>query len=171
MEIKKIKKDKFIVFLIVYLIFLTLSFTMFTLSKYVGRVEKLGNATIAEWNVNLDTEAGNTGIIGDNLVITSGTTNQDYRLTVYNNSEVAVTYSIIITSLPAGVTVAIDDGTPVAQDANHKVQFINQGTINANAVTKSVVHKLTFAAPLGTAEVTNDDINIEVVFVQVDPNS
>lgn len=171
MEVKKIKKDRFVMFLIIYFIFLTLSFTMFTLSKYVGRVERMGTATIAEWDVDLDTTNGNEGVTGDTLSITSGTTSQDYRLNVTNNSEVSVSYSVIITSLPEGVTVAVDDGTPVAQDASHKVQFMNLGTIAADAATKTVTHKLTFAAPLGTAEINNDSINIEVVFVQDNPNN
>ena len=178
MEIKKLKKDKFIMFLIVYFIFLTLSFTIFTLSKYVGRVNKSGTVTIAKWDVGLDTNTGNEGIINDTINITSGDVSQggvrqDYRLTVTNNSEVAVIYTIIVKNLPAGIKVGIDDGALQDQDANNQVQFTNNSlyTLAASGSNRTTTHKLTFAAPLGTAEVTNKGINVEVIFIQKNPNS
>lgn len=178
MEIKKLRKDKFIKFLIIYFIFLTLSFTIFTLSKYVGTVNQSGTVTIAKWDVNLNTTTGNEGIVNDTLNITSGEVSQggvrqDYRLTVTNSSEVAVIYTIIVKDLPTGIKVGIDDGTLQDQDANHQVQFSNNSlyTMTASGSNRTKTHKLTFAAPLGTAEINNKGINVEVVFVQKNPNS
>ena len=98
---------------------------------------------------------------------------QDYRLTVTNNSEVAVIYTIIIKNLPSGVKVGIDDGTLQNQDANNQVQFTNNSlyTLAASGANRSATHKLTFAAPLGTAEVTNQGINVEVIFIQKNPTT
>ena len=124
---------------------------------------RTGNSAIsvAKWDVDIDTTS-NTG----DLTVVSGTTDQTYTITVTNASEVSTGYSIVLSSVPTGVSVALDGGTPVLESSG-AITFSEAGSFLVGSNTTSRTHTLTFSAPLGTAEVTDRSIGMNVVFNQI----
>ena len=141
--------------ILMFLPFLMLIFISFTYAFYKNKANGNGIIEGATWSV--DASGNNSAII-----LTSGITEQDYTLTVTNNSEVNVTYVIKITNLPDGVFVKLDDGTYV-EEVNNKITFSSGLTLNYN---KEKTHTLTFKASANANEVTNQNFNINVEFKQ-----
>lgn len=143
--------------LVIVLVIITLTFlSAFTYSMYRIKSSGTGSISGASWSVSM---AGTN----DNIVLTSGSTEQAYVLTVTNNSEVDVIYSIELNNLPSGMTVKLDNGEYV-QETNNKITFNNAGTILYGA--SPVNRTLTFSSILDAEEVTNQDFNIDVTFKQ-----
>ena len=161
MKLDQEKKKKIIKLLIVYFVFLTFSFSIYTLAKYTGTVSKHATVEIALWDVELDT----TVTPSDDLDIVSGTTTQIYKLKVKSQSEVATTYDVILKNVPAGVQVKVDSGSYKSASSN-KITFTNVGEFDASSANRQREHTLTFKAPLGTSEITDHEIDLEVKFTQ-----
>lgn len=104
----------------------------------------------------------------DSIDIMPELTTDIYNLTVQSNSEVDVEYKIIISNLPTGVEVDLDNSgnyrTPT--DGNLTIQTANT-VINYNDTTKTKHHVLTFRATSEASLVTNREINIDVEFKQI----
>jgi hypothetical protein len=146
-------KEKLLVILaIVSLTF----FATFTYSRYKNVSKGSGTIRGASWSVSM---TGNN----EDIVLTSGTTEQTYTLTVTNNSEVDVVYSIELSNLPSGMKVKLDSGQYV-EEVNNKITFNNAGTMLYG--TSPVNHVLTFSSVLDAQEITNKNFNINVVFKQ-----
>ena len=62
----------------------------------------------------------------------------------------------------------IDDAT-YQTPTNNKITFDNIGSFNANDENNEHTHTLTFNAPLDSNIVGESNINIDVIFVQVNP--
>ena len=161
MKLDKEKKKKIISLLIIYFVFLTFSFSIYTLSKYAGTVSKRATVEVALWDVELDT----TVTPSDDLDIVSGTTTQIYKLKVKSQSEVATTYDVVLKNVPSGVQVKIDGGSYKSASSN-KITFSNVGEFDASSANRQREHTLTFKAPLGTSEITDHEIDLEVKFTQ-----
>lgn len=161
MKLDKAKKKKILILLIIYFVFLTFSFSIYTLAKYAGVVSKRATVEVALWDVSLDT----TVTPSDDLDIVSGTTTQIYKLKVKSNSEVATTYDIKLKNLPSGVQVKVDNGNFINATGN-QITFTNVGEFDASSANREREHTLTFKAPLGTSEISDHEINLEVVFTQ-----
>ena len=130
-------------------------------------IERNSEIDVAAWNV--DVRSADSG----NMTLDAGKGSKSYSLLVTNNSDVASTYQIKVSNIPAGVKIGLDINsnndlvTPVAGE----VVFTNTGgDLGHEAPNNSRTHSLTLAAD-ATAEVTNDDVNmaIEVLFEQKDP--
>lgn len=108
---------------------LTSFFVIRTYSKFSSSVDKTGSLSIAKWDVlaNIPTEDINL-VAGNNI--------DTYTLTVTSKSEVATNYSIVISNLPIGVQVALDNNN-YKNVSSGKVQFNNVGSFNANASNTS----------------------------------
>ncbi len=115
------------------------------------------NISAATWSVSL---IGND----DDIDLTSGSTEQGYIVTVKNESEVSVTYSIKVTNLPDDVAVKLDTGQYKSEEDN-EVIFEDVGELLING-TKQRNHTLTFTAPIDAGEVSNHKIKIDVEFKQ-----
>ena len=112
----------------------------------------------ANWSVSLN----QTGISG-NVLVTEGDTNgSTYTLNVVSNSEVDVTYDIIISNIPSGVQVKLGNGSFAPQSST--VTFSNAGTISYGDGPNT--HTLTFKANNGATIVNNQQVNIDVDFKQ-----
>jgi len=102
---------------------------------------------------------------GDSIDVTPGVDTDTYTLTVQSASEVDVVYKIIISNLPTGVEVDLDNtgfqspsaGTLTIQNANT--------VINYNDGVKTKTHTLTFRALDGTTPISQE-IDIDVEFKQ-----
>ena len=145
-------------FLYIYALLFTLCFGVLTMAKYTGVAEETGTVSIAKWDVlaNIPTEDINL-VAGNNI--------DTYTLTVTSKSEVATNYSIVISNLPIGVQVALDNNN-YKNVSSGKVQFNNVGSFNANASNTSKNHTLKIKAELYADEQTNKKIKVDVVFTQ-----
>lgn len=143
--------------LMIILTIITSFFISFSYSIYRSNAGASATVTGATWSVST---SGNNETIN----LTSGTTEQEYTLTVNNNSEVDVTYSIILTDLPSGLKVKVDSGEYVEEE-NSEIRFNNVGNLIVGGTTTRN-HTLTFSSILDSEEVTNEEININVEFKQ-----
>ena len=160
---KRRLKKKFIVFLFVYFILLTSYFAFNTLSKYVSRINKSNQISIARFSVAMDSNNANIDMIAGN-----GGSSLTYTLTVTSTSEVATNYSIVLTSVPTGVNVKLDNGS-FESEVNNIIIFNNAGSFLPNDQNSTHTHTLTFMAEIGTATQNNAQIDLDVVFTQVEP--
>ena len=118
--------------------------------KATGTVEIEG----AVWDVSL---------VGDSDIELTTGEEKNYNVHVENNSEVDVTYSIIIENLPDDIQVKLDDNEYV-EETDNKVTFSNVGELLVDETTERN-HELSFTTPL-EAEETENEISIKVQFKQ-----
>ena len=121
-----------------------------------------GIIALAEWSVTLNSTDNDHLVIVPNPINTTAS----YTITITNTSEVDITYDIVISNLPSGVSVALDERTPILED-NNTVVISNAGTLSyvPNNNTKS--HTLIFSAGSSTDYVTNKRVNIDVIAKQL----
>ena len=167
-------KKNIIITTIVIVFVLSLSIFVIPNTFAIFKSSKSGNLQIstATWNITL-TPDSNCGQGGEdcNLNLVSGVTNQTYTLTIGSTSEVDVTYSIELENIPEGVEVALvvpgETKTFVQPDSNDKITFSNAGTILYSQSGGTNTHTLEFKSNLGTTEISNNEIDINVVAQQV----
>ena len=118
----------------------------------------------AEWNVAI------TGMSlqsqDENIGLVAGDDSQLYRLTVINDSDVASRYTLKVSGIPNGVGVGLDQGA-LSYPSSGVVFFNNTGQELTPHNNRE--HILEFAAKMATEEINNQDISIEVVFTQKEP--
>jgi hypothetical protein len=103
---------------------------------------------------------------GDSIDLVAGGATDNYILTVQSSSEVDVIYSIIISNLPSGVEVDLDNSGNYRSPVNGTITIRPAGTINYNDQVKTKNHTLTFRAGSETNPITNREIDIDVEFKQ-----
>ena len=145
--------------IIIALCLIVISFVFITGTYALYKSIGLGNAnvTAARWNVSL---IGNN----DDIELTSGNSEQDYLLTVKNESDVSVSYVIKVTNLPDDMKVKLDTGT-YQQEINNEVVFDDERELLITGATQRN-HILTFTTPLDADEINNQKIKIDVEFKQ-----
>ena len=158
---RKLKK-KYIVFLSMYALFFVSCFTLITLAKYTSLLNRNGNVSVAKWDVSI---AGENNKTLPTMTIGNSSTYQDYTLTVTSLSEVGITYSAVITGVPTGVQIQVDDNT-IYTPTNNTITINNLGSFSANASNTTHTHKLSFIVPIDTDTITNQALDIDIVFVQ-----
>lgn len=146
-------KKRIIIILIVVAIN---SSVLFTHALFRQSVTGTGTLSAATWSVS------STGG-SDSISLTAGST-QTYTLTVNSNSEVDVDYSIELTNIPNGVQVKLDSGSYVTA-VNNTVTFDNAGEL-LYGISTTRNHTLTFTSPLDQTEVSNQNVSVNVNFVQ-----
>lgn len=121
-----------------------------------------GSLDAATWSVTR-----NYSQSGDSIDIYPGGATDSYTLTVQSSAEVDVLYKIIISNLPSGVEVDMDNTGYLPPDANGVLTIENANTvINYNDSLKTKTHILTFKAVAGASLVTDQEIDIDVEFRQ-----
>lgn len=158
----KIKK-KYKIFLIIYSAFFTLSIISVSLSKYSSSFITHGSQKIAKWDVSLNTLdnlTNNYDIVVGNSV--------SYTLKVISNSEVAVSYSIIISKLPNDILVSFD-GENYISPINNSISYENVGSFFADDINNVHEHIIIFKTTADTQAALNKEIDLDVVFVQQGP--
>lgn len=164
---KKYKlKKKFVSFLLIYFILLSSYFSMITFSKYIGVINDYGTSPVAKWEVYTDTSDNESDVL--NIIIGDDKTNPSYVLKITSLSDTKVMYSILLSDLPNGLEVKLDDGD-YQSSINNKIEFNDVGYINANDESYEKIHTLTFNVPIDFDEIDNSEINIDVVFDQIAP--
>ena len=163
MKKRKLKK-KFVVFFSLYFILLFSFFSIISFSKFLRNFEKTGSISVAKWNVFLGGDSNAT------LDIITGNTTEDmnlqsYTLNVNSISEVASSYSIIITNVPDNLQVSFDDGELINEE-NNTILINNAGSFTANDANSMHSHKITFIAPDDVDDIEDHEIKIDVIFNQ-----
>ena len=155
-------RKKTIVTLIIVIV-LILSFGVLgTFALYRNSAGGSGNLATAEWNVTRNQSAS-----GDSLVLVPELVTDDYTLTVTSTSEVDIKYKVLISNLPTGVEVALDDGAYLTPTSGSLTITNNNLRINYNDSNKTKTHTLHLRATAGTTPVANQSINIDVEFSQI----
>ena len=125
-------------------------------------MNKSVTSSIARWYVTYDTSDNES----DTINLVSGNGPKNYIVKVISTSEVAATYSIVLTSVPTGLQVKLDNGayqTPV----NNRIEFNNAGSFIANDSNTEHTHTLTINAPIETNISGSNSIGINITFNQV----
>ena len=148
--------------LAILLMFVLISNTYFN-AKYKSKINSNNNVTIAKWNVSTNV----TDNTNNNLSIISENSKPSYIVKVNSTSEVATSYSIILSNVPTGLEVKIDNNDYQKPDHN-TITFNDVGTFAANDETTTHNHILTFNDPLTTNNIGDSVINIDVLFEQKD---
>ena len=162
---KRRLKKKFIVFLFIYFILFTSYFAFSTLSKYASQVNTSDQVSVARFSVNATGNNANIDMIAGN-----GGSSLTYTVTITSASEVATNYSIMLTNVPTGVKVKLDNGSYIS-GTNNEISFNNAGTFAPNDSNSTRTHTLTFMAEIGAATQSNASIGLDVVFTQVQPQN
>ena len=136
-------------------------YTIHTFAIFRKSGSATGTLTAATWSVTRSQSQS-----GDSIDLTPGVATDNYTLTVQSQSEVNITYSIIISNLPTGVEVDIDNSGNYRQASSGTITISPAGTINYNDSTKIKTHTLTFRATSGASLVTAQEIDIDVEFKQ-----
>lgn len=155
-------KKKILKILLLMIVLLLASYTIKTFAIFRKFGSGTGSFNAATWNVSRSQSQS-----GDSIDISPGSTTDDYILTVQSSSEVDVVYSIIISNLPSGVEVDLDNSGNYRTPSSGTITINQAGTINYNDSVKTKTHTLTFRATSGASTVSNQSINIDVQFKQV----
>ncbi len=103
---------------------------------------------------------------GDSIEIYKEGETDSYTLTVESASEVDVKYKIIISNLPTGVEVDLDNtGYESPTNGSLTIEKTNM-IINYNDSVKTKTHTITFRATNAASPIANQEINIDVEFRQ-----
>jgi hypothetical protein len=150
-------RKKKIIFVIVILLLFFCARKTFAIFKSFG--QRTNSIPTAVWSVSRNHSSSSDSI---DLIKEHG--GDDYTLTVQSNSEVDVTYSVIISNLPVGVEVDLD-GVTYTQ-SNNEIRINDVDTIYYSDQTKTRTHTLTFRATSGSTVISNQQIDIDVEFSQ-----
>lgn len=160
---RKLKK-RIIKFVSLYVACFLILFSVYTVAKYLGITSAGGTKDIAKWEVLYDSSENESYKL--NLVSGNETETQNFRIKVTSTSEVSATYSLIITNVPNGIEAKVDNKSYVS--SNNTITIPDIGTINANDEIKTKYHTITFNVPLDSEVIGDNDIDIELKFVQND---
>ena len=156
---KEIIKVRLFLFILMYLIFLTAYFSLNTFSKYVGVVDGGGEVQVAKWEVSSTSESNSM------MNIVAGNTENTYEIKVTSTSDVGCTYSIVLSNIPSGLKIKLNDGSFEEITSGTKA-YSNIGHFDAGSSGIINTYTLTMKADLPVTEVANQVVDIDVVFVQ-----
>lgn len=159
----------------VYLCYLLVAVLAFTGASVAGyKTENSGDdsARVARFEVTAAPVNGQS----TEFTLNSTTKSGNYRFTVTNGSETAVSYDVVVTvpdgkSLPNGVTVSLKNGDkPVSGQVGttgRVYTFPNAGKFEA-AIPAEQTLTLTFTAGTGASSGSVSGISVDVVATQID---
>ncbi len=127
-------------------------------AKMSGGVESAeGALAVAKWEVHANGSGDDVSLIaGSNIA-------ESYTVTVENNSQVATRYSIEVSNIPDGVSVALGDDDWKNPDSG-SVIFTDVGTLEANDDSEEKILK--FKAGIETGNKTDEEVVVNVIFTQ-----
>lgn len=155
-----------------YLLVAVLAFTGASVAGYKTEISGNDSARVARFEVTAAPVNGQS----TEFTLNSTTKSGNYRFTVTNGSETAVSYDVVVTvpdgkSLPNGVTVSLKNGDkPVSGQVGttgRVYTFPNAGRFEA-ASTDPQNLTLTFAAGSGASSGSVSGISVDVVATQID---
>lgn len=156
------KKRTFIIMVIALILSLFILPSSFSI--YRSGTTGYGSGDLAEWNVSLE----QNGIV-NSLTIIPGMRTDSYTLNVRSSSDVDIKYDVIVSNLPSGVDVTVDNKNPDLTSAN-TLTFNNVGTILYNTNNNLNTHTLVFTATNNATFVNNQNVSINVIAKQILPS-
>jgi len=138
------------IFVLIFLTMLLVSSSSYAI--YARFTEIDGNIASAKWSVSL-----NQDNVENYLSIVPNGATDTYTVNVTSNSEVDVVYSIVISNLPSGVSVRLDDTT--YEQSENQIIIPNAGTILYTDSEKTKSHDLIFQALSGAEIVSDKDVH------------
>lgn len=147
--------------IITVLFIITLFLIRSTFALFRNSLASVSSTTLASWNVTLE-----QGGVNNDVSIIPGIQTDSYALNIKSLSEVDITYDIIISNLPSGVSIDID-GVAAPPAINNVVTITNAGTILYNASEKMNTHILTFSAASNATVVNNQTVTVNVIAKQI----
>ena len=155
--INEILCKRIILFILFYIMIITMYFTSVTLSKNAGQIDKSGHASVARWHVEANLEENTIDIVTGNDVKTC-------KVIINSNSDISSSYSIVLNNVPDDLEVAIDEEEFQTAEEG-RIEFANVGTISISN-NSDVEHVLKFQAPIDMNEEVETIVNIDVIFTQ-----
>ena len=158
----------------VYLCYLLVAVLAFTGASVAGyKTENSGDdsARVARFEVTAAPVNGQS----TEFTLNSTTKSDNYRFTVTNGSETAVSYDVVVTvpgGMPGGVTVSLtnaagDVSRETGETSNTVYTFPNAGKFEAASQAEQTL-TLTFAAGSGASSGSVSGISVDVVATQID---
>ncbi len=136
-------------------------FSSYFLAKYVSSFSDNDNVSIAKWSVDYTSDINTLNLV-------SGNNTGNYILNVTSTSAVSVNYSVVVSNMPGGMEVKVDDGEYETIGASGSITFDNVGSFSANDTNSTHTHTIVFNAPLDSEMPNINSINVDVIFVQKD---
>ena len=155
-----------------YLLVAVLAFTGASVAGYKTENSGDDSARVARFEVTAAPVNGQS----TEFTLNSTTKSGNYRFTVTNGSETAVSYDVVVTvpdgkSLPNGVTVSLKNGDkPVSGQVGttgRVYTFSNAGKFEAASPAEQTL-TLTFTAVTGASSGSVSGISVDVVATQID---
>lgn len=129
-----------------------------SLGIFKNSADVTSTITTSSWNVSVNSNSSSSM----QLIPNSGTAS--YNIVVTSSSEVDTDYSIIVSNIPSGVQVKLDEND--YEPYSSTVTFSNVGTILYGAQNNYETHVLTFKANAGATLVNNQQVSVDVEFKQ-----
>ena len=155
-------KRKWIISIIVITSILLVFFVSSTFAIFKKKVVTNNRLTLASWDVHLN----QTGV-NSSLTVSHGIQEASYTLNVYNESQVDVRYSIVISNIPSDVEVAIDDNNNYQNPQNGTYSVADVGTILYTDSDHTNTHTIYFRAASNATPVNAQPVNIDVIVKQI----
>ena len=159
--------------IIALILIMTTFSSSFLLAKYVSSVSGTSNPkNVAKWTVNyLDNENISKSlnlVAGDDDTFSETYIPPTYIIKLTSTSEVSANYQIVLTNVPSAMQVKIDTKT-YQTPINNTITFEDEDyQINVNDNEKIKTHTLTFKVPLDSTISSVNNIDIDVIFDQID---
>ena len=150
--------NRYIRFILIFFFLIIICNIVNTYCKYQSNNSFNNSIAIAKWEVD-------TNINNEILNLVSNNNVQDYIVNISYKSDVASDYQIILSNIPEGIKVSLNDDMYINSDNNHQIVF-NAGIINATKEQVNIADTLHFISTLDSDNLSNYKIQIEVVFNQ-----
>ncbi len=155
-------KKKLIINTILFVFVLTLFLHSSSYAIYRGLLNIGGTLASSEWSVSLNQEN-----VDDHLEITRGGDEDTYTLTIVSNSEVDIVYSIVISNVPSGVSVSLDEEDDYYEQSNNQIIIPDAGSIIYTGSGNNIkTHTLTFKASSDATVISNQELNVDIIVRQ-----
>lgn len=140
----------------------------YLLAKYYSSVSGSSGASVAKFDVSIDTSDN----VSDSLSFVSGANTADYIVKVTSTSEVATDYSIVLSGVPDGLEVMLDDSGTYVTPINNEIVFSGNDCVNCSFSVNDLhsvhTHILIFNDPINTNNGGISQITISVNIDQKD---
>ena len=155
------REKKIVTFIIIFfVVFFSCFLVNKTFSSYRSNIIGSGETDIAKWELLINGDDNSINLVPGGSAV-------DYILRVTSKSNVSSNYSIELSDLPSDVKVSLDNGS-YETPSNGVIEFSDCGSFTSSVTSVINDHTLSFKAISGASNVSNRELDIDVVAVQDD---
>ncbi len=156
------------------IIFITIMITLLTccvfgvFARYTTTISGTATLKVAKWDVSVEFTGEKTDFT---LIDKDGQETAEYIFTVTNNSDVALTYDVVLTlpkKLPEGITLEIGDSLLTKTNNDLTYTFSNVGIVDVGGKPNN--HTLKISSDFKHNSIKIEGIKVSVIATQVAPN-